>query len=70
MNIETIRIGNEEFSSLILLFDLEFNKIKFIPNLHKIIDDYFLEDIKYIYLTNQKELESNGKVLLFENNKN
>lgn len=67
MNIETIRIGNENYSSLILLFDLEFNKIKFIPNLDKIIDNYFLEDIKYIYLTNEKELENNGKVLLFEN---
>lgn len=67
MNIETIRIGNENYSSLILLFDLEFNKIKFIPNLDKIIDNYFLEDIKYIYLTNATELENNGKVLLFEN---
>lgn len=69
MNIETIRIGNENYSSLILLFDLEFNKIKFIPNLDKIIDNYFLEDIQYIYLTNEIELENNGKVLLFENKK-
>lgn len=69
MNIETIRVGNENHSSLILLFDLEFNKIKFIPNLDKIIDNYFLEDIQYIYLTNEIELENNGKVLLFENKK-
>lgn len=67
MDIETIRIGNEDESSLIVLFDLEFDKFQFIPNLNQIINEYFLEDINYIYLTNQIELEKgdSGRVLFF-----
>lgn len=67
MNIETIRIGNENFSSLIVLFDLPYSKLSLIPNLNLIIKDYFVDDINTVYLTNKEELDKGeeGKTLMF-----
>lgn len=67
MNINMIRIGNRDNSKLILSLDLPFSKIKLIPNLNLIVKDYFLDDIKIIYVTNKEELQKGleGHLLKF-----
>jgi len=65
MNIDTIRIGNINNSTLILIINLSYSKIKLIPNIKKIINEYFIDDIEYIYVTNQEELANNGNTLKF-----
>lgn len=67
-DFEIIQIGNNEDSGIIILLPFEFDKIKLMPNLKDIANEYFISNINKVYITNKEEVKNNGMVLEFLNN--
>lgn len=71
-DFEIIQIGNKDSSNLILILPFSFEKIQLIPNLNEIINNYFIDDIDNIFVTNQIELDkqNDGHLLKFQKTTN
>lgn len=66
-DFEIIQIGNKDKSNLILVLPFNLEQIQLIPNISNIINNYFIDDIENVFVTNQIELDkkNNGQFIKF-----